>query len=175
LAVARAASRSAKIDLSSGHGKWSRFSGFCAGLIALFAFAGLVGTALRSSRFRRARELDGNACMIGFALGSPLLLLLGNLSIYDEAIIWGFALSVAASICLPISNNRGVALTRSLLRFRFAQRGSTFTRDFRVPFVLIAPLLRFVCSTDSHPEHYALFLPLCTAFVFTCFLATRGW
>ena len=81
----------------AGHGKWSRISGFCAGLIALFAFAGLVGTALRSSPLSsRARNWIGNACMIGFALGSPLLLLLGNLSIYDEAIIWGFALSVAA-------------------------------------------------------------------------------
>src|ERR1044071_6983102 len=28
----------------SGHGKWSRISGFCAGVIALFAFAGLVQT-----------------------------------------------------------------------------------------------------------------------------------
>ena len=26
----------------AGHGKWSRISGFCAGVIALFAFAGLV-------------------------------------------------------------------------------------------------------------------------------------
>jgi len=64
----------------AGHGKWSRISGFCAGLIALFAFAGLVGTALRSSPLSsRARNWIGNACMIGFALGSPLLLLLGNL------------------------------------------------------------------------------------------------
>jgi len=81
----------------TGYGKWSRISGFCAGLIALFAFAGLVGTALRSSPLSsRARNWIGNACMIGFALGSPLLLLLGNLSIYDEAIIWGFAWSIAA-------------------------------------------------------------------------------
>ena len=29
----------------AGHGKWSRISGFCAGVIALFAFAGLVQTA----------------------------------------------------------------------------------------------------------------------------------
>src|SRR4030095_7908115 len=33
----------------AGYGKWSRVSGFCAGVIALFAFAGLVRTALRSS------------------------------------------------------------------------------------------------------------------------------
>src|SRR5947199_8546938 len=81
----------------AGHGKWSRISGFCAAVIALFAFAGLVKTALRSSPLSsRARNWVGNACVIGFALGSPLLLLLGNLSIYDEAIIWGLAWSLAA-------------------------------------------------------------------------------
>src|SRR5438094_9487572 len=32
-----------------GHGKWSRISGFCAGVIALSAFAGLMRTALCSS------------------------------------------------------------------------------------------------------------------------------
>src|SRR6201981_1512485 len=81
----------------AGYGQWSRVSGFCAGVIALFAFAGLVGTAFRSSALSsRARNWVGNACIVGFALGSPLLLLLGNLSIYDEAIIWGLALSLAA-------------------------------------------------------------------------------
>src|SRR6516165_4932134 len=64
----------------AGHGKWSRISGFCAGIIALFAFAGLVQTALRSSPLTpRARNWLGNVCVIGFGLGSPLLLLLGNL------------------------------------------------------------------------------------------------
>src|SRR5437763_16241402 len=33
----------------AGHGKWSRVSGFCAAVVALFAFAGLIGNALRSS------------------------------------------------------------------------------------------------------------------------------
>ena len=43
-----------------GHGKWSRISGFCAGVIALFAFAGLVRTALRSSPLSsRARNWIG--------------------------------------------------------------------------------------------------------------------
>ncbi|HJY54263.1 MAG TPA: hypothetical protein VKD89_09580 [Candidatus Udaeobacter sp.] len=31
------------------HGKWSRISGFCAGVIALWGFAGLLRMALRSS------------------------------------------------------------------------------------------------------------------------------
>ena len=81
----------------AGRGKWSRIAGFSAALIALFAFAGLVRMALCSSRWSlRARNWLGNACVVGFAFGSPLLLLLGNLSIYDEAVIWAFALSVAA-------------------------------------------------------------------------------
>ena len=42
-----------------GHSKWSRISGFCAGVIALFAFAGLVQTALRSSALSSQRtQLD---------------------------------------------------------------------------------------------------------------------
>ena len=45
----------------AGHGKWSRISGFCAGVIALFAFAGLVGTALRSSILRRETTARGSA------------------------------------------------------------------------------------------------------------------
>src|SRR3982074_3778692 len=32
-----------------GRGKWSRISGFCAGLVALFSFAGLLSTALHQS------------------------------------------------------------------------------------------------------------------------------
>src|ERR1051325_9640425 len=52
-----------------GHGKWSRISGFCAGIIALCALAALVHTALRASELSaRARNWIGNACVIGFAL-----------------------------------------------------------------------------------------------------------
>src|SRR5881398_2818320 len=127
-----------------GHGKWSRISGFCAEVIALFAFAGLVQTALRSSPLSsRARNWIGNACMIGFALGSPLLLLLGNLSIYDEAIIWGFAWSVAALYFVWRSRtDEGAALTRSLLGFSLCAGAALLSRaTFGAPFLLIAPLL----------------------------------
>src|SRR6266705_5133664 len=80
-----------------GRGRWSRVSGFLAGTIALFAFSGLVASALlKSSLSMPARRLIGNACLIGFVLGSPLLFLLGNLSIYNEAVIWGLAWSVGA-------------------------------------------------------------------------------
>ena len=82
--------------------------------------------ALRSSQLSpRWQNWLGNACLVGFALGSPLLLLLGNLSIYDEAIIWGLAWSLAALYFACRSRTaEGAALTRSsagLLVLRCAQ------------------------------------------------------
>jgi hypothetical protein len=158
-----------------GHGKWSRISGFCAGVIALFAFAGLVRTALASSSLSsHVRDWIGNACMIGFALGSPLLLLLGNLSIYDEAIIWGLAWSVAALYFACRSRStEGAALTRSLLAFSFCAGAALLSRaTFAAPFVLIAPLLAIrLFHRQPIRNITALFLPLGVAFVFYLFLS----
>jgi hypothetical protein len=159
----------------SGHGKWSRISGFCAGVIALFAFAGLVQIALRSSALSsRARNWVGNVCVIGFALGSPLLLLLGNLSIYDEAIIWGLAWSVAALYFACRSRTtEGAALTRSLLAFSFCAGAALLSRaTFGAPFVLIAPLLAIrLFHRQPIRNITALVLPLGAAFVFYLFLS----
>jgi hypothetical protein len=158
-----------------GHGKWSRISGFCAGVTALFAFAGLVRTALRSSPLStRALNWIGNACVIGFALGSPLLLLLGNLSIYDEAIIWGFAWSLAALYFAYRSRTiEGAALTRSLLAFSFCAGAALLSRaTFGAPFVLIAPLLAIrLFHRQPIRNITALLLPLGAAVVFYLFLS----
>ena len=158
-----------------GHGKWSRISGFCAGVIALFAFAGLVQTTLRSSPLSSgARNWIGNACVIGFALGSPLLLLLGNLSIYDEAIIWGLAWSIAALYFAYRSRStEGTALTRSLLGFSFCAGAALLSRaTFGAPFLLIAPLLAIRLFRRQPIRNItALFLPLGAAFVFHLFLS----
>jgi hypothetical protein len=158
-----------------GHGKWSRISGFCAGIIALFAFAGLVQTALRSSQLSsRARNWIGNVCVIGFALGSPLLLLLGNLSIYDEAIIWGFAWSIAALYFVWRSRTtEGAALTRSLIAFSFCAGAALLARaTFGAPFVLIAPLLAIrLVHRQPIRNMTALFLPLGAALAFFLFLS----
>ena len=157
-----------------GHGKWSRISGFCAGVIALFAFAGLVKTALRSSPLSsRARNWVSNACVIGFALGSPLLLLLGNLSIYDEAIIWGFAWSLAALYFACRSRTtEGAALTRSLLAFSFCAGAALLSRaTFGAPFILIAPVLAIrLLHRQPIRNITALLLPLGAAFAFYLFL-----
>src|SRR6266550_4075947 len=122
----------------AGYGEWSRISGFSAGIMALVAFAGLVSTALRSSALSsRARSWLGNACLIGFALGSPFLLLLGNLSIYDEAIIWGLAWSVAALyFTFRSRQTEGSALTRSLLGLSLCAAGALLSRiTFGIPFL----------------------------------------
>jgi len=154
----------------AGHGKWSRISGFCAGMIALFAFAGLLRMALRSSLLSLpARNWLGNTCVIGFAFGSPLLLLLGNLSIYDEAIIWGLALSLGA-IFFGFRSRKGEdqGLTLSLLGFSLCAGGALLSRaTFGAPFVLIAPLLALGLPRENRIINVtALVLPLGAALIF---------
>jgi hypothetical protein len=159
----------------AGHGKWSRISGFCAGMISLFAFAGLVRIALRSSPLSsRARNWLGNACVIGFALGSPLLLLLGNLSIYDEAIIWGLALSLAAIFFVFRSRqSEGRALTRALLGFSICAGGALLSRvTFGAPFVLIGLFLALGIRRSNRITNLAaLILPLGAALIFYTWLS----
>jgi hypothetical protein len=180
----------------AGHGKWSRISGFSAGMIALFAFAGLVKTALVSSPLSsRVRNWLGNASVIGFALGSPLLLLLGNLSIYDEAIVWGLAWATAALYflvcareifsysggrvgCAPEASHaprvplQDRALTLTLLAFSFCAGGALLSRaTFGMPFVLIAPLLAIrLFHRQPIRNMTALFLPQGAALAFFLFL-----
>lgn len=159
----------------AGHGKWSRISGFCAGVIALFAFAGLVRTALRSSPLSsRARNWLGNACVLGFAFGSPLLLLLGNLSIYDEAVIWGLALSLGAIFFAFHSRLvEGSALTRALLGFSLCAGGALLSRvTFGAPFILIAPFLALRIRPENRITNLmALALPLGAALTFYVWLS----
>ena len=157
-----------------GRGNWSRISGFCAGMIALAAFAGLVRTALRASQLSsRWQNWLGNASLVGFALGSPLLLLLGNLSIYDEAIIWGLAWSLAALyFALRSRETEGFALTRALLAFSFCAGAALLSRaTFGAPFLLIAPVLALRLFRRNPVRNLAaLFLPLGAAFLFYLFL-----
>jgi hypothetical protein len=158
----------------SGRGRWSRLSGFCAGMIALAAFAGLVRETMRASQLSsRWKNWLGNAALVGFALGSPLLLLLGNLSIYDEAIIWGLASSVAALYFAMRSREAdGSALTRSLLAFSFCAAAALLSRaTFGAPFLLIAPLLALRLFHRKPIRNLAaLFLPLGAALFFYLFL-----
>src|SRR5207245_9077470 len=113
---------------------------------------GLLRTALCSSPLSsRARNWLGNSCVIGFAFGSPLLLLLGNLSIYDEAIIWGLALSLGAIFFAFRSRQaKGSALTGALLGFSFCAGGALRSRvPFGAPLILIARFLALVLSCGN--------------------------
>ncbi|PYJ69228.1 MAG: hypothetical protein DME75_11430 [Verrucomicrobia bacterium] len=99
----------------------------------MFAFAGLIAQILRASALSsRARNWIGNLSAAGFAFGSPLLFLVGNLSIYNEAIIWGFAWSVAELYFVFRSRNVSASgLTRALLRILLLRRSSlALARDF---------------------------------------------
>ena len=111
--------------------------------------------------------------LVGFALGSPLLLLLGNLSIYDEAIIWALAWSLAALyFALRSRETEGFALTRSLLAFSFCAGAALLSRaTFGAPFLLIAPVLALRLFRRNPVRNLAaLFLPLGAAFLFYLFL-----
>jgi len=159
----------------SGKGKWSRICGFCAAMIALAAFAGLIRMALHSSQLSsRWQNWLGNACLIGFALASPLLLLLGNLSIYDEAIVWGFAWSLAALYFAWRSRTaEGPMLTWSLLAFSLCAAAALLSRvTFGAPFLLIAPLLALRLFRRNPIRNLAaLLLPIGAAFLFYLFLS----
>jgi hypothetical protein len=158
-----------------GRALWSRITGFCAGMIALVAFAALIRLALRSSQLsNRWKNWLGNACLVGFALGSPMLLLLGNLSIYDEAIIWALAWCLAALYFgLRSRGTEGSALTRSLLAFSLCAGASLLSRvTFGAPLLLIAPVLAIrLVRKDRIRNVAALFLPLGAALLFYVLLS----
>ena len=102
------------------------------------------------------------------------LLLLGNLSIYDEAIIWGLAWSLAAThFALRSRQADGAALTRSLLWFSLCAAGALLSRvTFGMPFVLIAPLLAMRIPRDNRiTNFFVLLLPLGAALVFYVWLS----
>jgi hypothetical protein len=154
----------------AGRGKWSRVSGFLAGTIALFAFSGLLANALCGSPLSvPSRRWLGNALVVGFVLGSPVLFLLGNLSIYNEGIIWGLAWSLGALYFAGRSRDaEGAALTRSLLGFSLCAAGALLSRvTFGTPFLLIAPLLALRIRRASRLANFAaLFVPVAAGLLF---------
>src|SRR5438445_3997354 len=159
----------------AGRGAWSRMSGFLAGELALFGFAGLISTALSgSSLSRRAQNWLGGACLVGFVFGTPLLFLLGNLSIYGEAIIWALAWSITALFFAWRSQvAEGRALTLSLLGFSISTACALLSRvTFGAPLLLIAPLLAIPVIREKRLRPLiALILPLAVGLSFHLFLS----
>jgi hypothetical protein len=97
-----------------------------------------------------------------------LLLLLGNLSIYDEAIIWGLALSLGAIFFAFRSREaNGSTLPYFLLGFSLSAAGALLsTVTFGAPFILVAPVLAFLIRRENRIINLtALLLPLWGALV----------
>ena len=159
----------------SGRGAWARLSGFLAGELALFSFAGLISSALgRSSLSIRWRTWLGNTCLVGFVFGTPLLFLLGNLSIYSEAIIWALAWSVTALFCawsLLMASGRARALW--LLGFSISAACALLSRvTYGGPLVLVTlALVVPVVRNKQFRQLLALLLPLALGIAFHLFLS----
>jgi hypothetical protein len=153
-----------------GRSKWSRLSGYLAGTIALFAFSGLVACALlKSSLSVSARRLLGDALVVGFVFGSPILFLVGNLSIYNEGIVWGLAWSLAALyFAFRLREDEGGSLRRSLFGFSLCSVCALLSRvTFGIPFIIIAPLLALrIRREDRLANLAALFVPLSAGLLF---------
>ena len=128
-----------------GRGRWSRVSGFCAAVVGLLAFAGLLRETLPFAPLSaRARNWLANACLLGFAFASPLLFLLGNLSIYNEAVLWGLSSSIAALYFFCRSRSAATAreVAKSLFCFSIFTTIALLSRvTFGAPLLLMAPLL----------------------------------
>jgi hypothetical protein len=154
----------------AGRGAWSRFCGFSAALVALAALAGLLQTALRSSALSaRWQNWVGSACLVGLVFGSPLLFFVGSPTIYNEAILWGFAWSLAALyFALGSREAEGTALTWFLFAFSCSASAALLSRPtFGLPFLLVAPLLAIRLSNTNRIRNFAaLFSPLAAALVF---------
>src|SRR5437762_11807272 len=94
---------------------------------------------------------------MGFVLGSPFLFLLGNLSIYNEAIIWGLAWSLAALYFANICRNvEGRIFTYSLIGFSVCSSCALLSRvTFGAALVLIAPLLALRIRRGNRLANFA--------------------
>lgn len=158
-----------------GRGAWSRISGFLAGEIALLAFAGLLSDALKISALSaRARTWLGSVCLLGFIFGTPLLLLLSELSIYNEAIVWGFAWSMAALFFAWRSRAaEGRSLVICLIAFSICSGACVLSRiTYGAPLLMIAALLAFLLIRKRQPRLLpALLLPLAICLCFYLWLS----
>ena len=157
-----------------GRGMWSRFSGFCAGLLALWSFAGLLGDSLRLAPLSStARNWIGNACLLGFVLATPLLFLIGSLSIFNEADIWALAWSIGAIFfAARARHSDGRRLTLALFGFGFSAAAALLSRvTFGLPLLLVGTILGFQVRRAGWPSLVALAAPLFAGLAFHLLLS----
>lgn len=78
------------------YGKWSKISCLIASLLCLIAFALIIQKhLLKNNRLsEKEKRFFFYVSLLGFGLGSPLLMLMRRSFIYHEAIVWGLCLSL---------------------------------------------------------------------------------
>jgi hypothetical protein len=159
----------------AGRGRWSRTSVFPAAMIALCAFAALIRDALAKSVLKPiARVSFAVVCLVAFAFASPLLLLLGEASIYNEAAAWGLAGSIAALLFAFRSRERsGWQLTTNLIAFSVSAGAALLARvSFGVPLLIVAVLLAMRIPPPRRAWNLtALLLPMVAAAAFYMLLS----
>jgi hypothetical protein len=159
----------------AGRGRWSRISVFSAAVIALCAFAALIRDALAKSVVKPiVRERFEIVCLVAFAFASPLLLLLGEASIYNEAAIWGLAGSMAALLFAFRSREKsGWHLTFTLIAFSISGGVALLARvTFGIPLLIVAVLLATRVRPPRRTRNLiALLLPIAVAAAFHMLLS----
>ena len=159
----------------AGRGRWSRISVFSAAMIALCAFAALIRDALAKSVVKPiARERFAIVCLVAFAFASPLLLLLGEASIYNEAAAWGLAGSIAALLfAFRCRERSGWRLTTNLIAFSISAGAALLARvSFGVPLLIVAVLLAMRIRPPRRAWNLvALLLPMVAAAAFHMLLS----
>jgi hypothetical protein len=159
----------------AGRGRWSRISVFSAAVIALCAFAALIRDALAKSVVKPiVRERFEIVCLVAFAFASPLLLLLGEASIYNEAAIWGLAGSMAALLFAFRSREKsGWHLTFTLIAFSISGGAALLARvTFGIPLLIVAVLLATRVRPPRRTRNLiALLLPIAVAAAFHMLLS----
>jgi hypothetical protein len=148
----------------SGYGRWSRLCGFLAALLALLAFSMLVRDCLSASALTpHQRAWVGSFCLLGFVFATPFLFLLGNLSIYNEAILWAFATSITAIFFLDRSlGESGPRRTWYLCGFSTFAGAALLSRvTYGLPFLFVLPLLVHGLPREARRKNLlAVLLPL---------------
>ena len=134
------------------HGRWSRASMLAASLLAMLAvllFFRRLERYLAIEGHRKLRALLRTTAIVAVALGSCNLFLCAESKVYQEAIIWGAALTLAQAVFLfcyltePRTRWLALACTAAFLAF-FARVSSGAGALLSLAIVDLAILLPFV-------------------------------
>lgn len=169
--------------LSTQPGFLGRPSGLLAASLSVLAFLGIMKRSLDRNR---STIPDTHGCFrffsaLGFALGTPILLLIASVSIYHETILWGLFWSLLGIWCLWAPRSDIAQLTL----FSLSCAGAVLSRlSFALPLFIILAVMaiaeawNFLKSVWHNPPHrlsgcgrlLAILLPASIAVAFQLWL-----